>query len=301
MFTQLQRHNGAVAQLTAWNLLSCSFRVAVHKTMLVPSAFPPPKLSRKKRERSTLPRFFFLARLAASRQLELTKSLSCAFPHENRTWGYTLKAKGWRQLGTLAELDDAQLRMRNSLKVGLYINVAGMLLALIGAEQIVGTLVAKVLYSQGEGRSSALSRTIIYVLASEFFLCVFCVCFYRVRYARLKSAQCCFTWVTSTTSFYHRLAPPIARWTVVLLHYGKVAVGAMPPSKFDTICHHVIQRYFWSRFVLGDVRRRLDRWQVLFIVCCVCLSFVNSLILERAAIIYPIGCCACRRRETAVE
>lgn len=40
--------------------------------------------------------------------------------------------------------------MRNSLKMGLYINVAGMLLALIGAEQIVGTLVAKVLYSQGE-------------------------------------------------------------------------------------------------------------------------------------------------------
>ncbi|CAM9349988.1 unnamed protein product [Hapterophycus canaliculatus] len=39
--------------------------------------------------------------------------------------------------------------MRNSLKMGLYINVAGMLLALVGAEQIVGTLVAKVLYSQG--------------------------------------------------------------------------------------------------------------------------------------------------------
>lgn len=47
-------------------------------------------------------------------------------------------------------MDEAQLRMRNSLKLGLYINVAGMLLALIGAEQIVGTLVAKVLYSQGE-------------------------------------------------------------------------------------------------------------------------------------------------------
>lgn len=42
------------------------------------------------------------------------------------------------------------MRMRNSLKLGLYINVAGMLLALVGAEQIVGTLVAKVLYSQGE-------------------------------------------------------------------------------------------------------------------------------------------------------
>lgn len=39
--------------------------------------------------------------------------------------------------------------MRNSLKAGLYINVVGMLLALVGAEQIVGTLVAKVLYSQG--------------------------------------------------------------------------------------------------------------------------------------------------------
>lgn len=51
----------------------------------------------------------------------------------------------------MAEVDEAQLRMRNSLKLGLYINVAGMLLALIGAEQIVGTLVAKVLYSQGEG------------------------------------------------------------------------------------------------------------------------------------------------------
>lgn len=47
-------------------------------------------------------------------------------------------------------MDDAQLRMRNSLKMGLYINVVGMLLALIGAEQIVGTLVAKVLYSQGK-------------------------------------------------------------------------------------------------------------------------------------------------------
>lgn len=69
----------------------------------------------------------------------------------NRTWGYTLKAKGWRRLGSMAEVDDAQVRMRNSLKLGLYINVAGMLLALIGAEQIVGTLVAKVLYSQGEG------------------------------------------------------------------------------------------------------------------------------------------------------
>lgn len=52
-------------------------------------------------------------------------------------------------------MDDAQLRMRNSLKMGLYINVAGMLLALIGAEQIVGTLVAKVLYSQGEDEKSA--------------------------------------------------------------------------------------------------------------------------------------------------
>lgn len=67
-----------------------------------------------------------------------------------RTWGYTLKAKGWRNLGSLGEVDEAQVRMRNSLKMGLYINVAGMLLALIGAEQIVGTLVAKVLYSQGE-------------------------------------------------------------------------------------------------------------------------------------------------------
>lgn len=47
-------------------------------------------------------------------------------------------------------MDDAQLRMRNSLRMGLYVNVAGMLLALIGAEQIVGTLVAKVLYSQGD-------------------------------------------------------------------------------------------------------------------------------------------------------
>lgn len=77
-------------------------------------------------------------------------------PH--RTWGYTLKAKGWRNLGTLAEVDDAQLRMRNSLKMGLYINVAGMLLALIGAEQIVGTLVAKVLYSQGEDEKEARDR-----------------------------------------------------------------------------------------------------------------------------------------------
>lgn len=50
-------------------------------------------------------------------------------------------------------MDDAQLRMRNSLRMGLYINVAGMLLALVGAEQIVGTLVAKVLYSQGEKAS----------------------------------------------------------------------------------------------------------------------------------------------------
>lgn len=41
------------------------------------------------------------------------------------------------------------MRMRSSLRMGLYINVAGMLLALVGAEQIVGTLVAKVLYSQG--------------------------------------------------------------------------------------------------------------------------------------------------------
>eukprot|EP00752_Nemacystus_decipiens_P002912 g2710.t1 len=76
-------------------------------------------------------------------------SLACSAASICWTWGYTLKAKGWRNLGTLAEVDDAQLRMRNSLKMGLYINVAGMLLALIGAEQIVGTLVAKVLYSQG--------------------------------------------------------------------------------------------------------------------------------------------------------
>lgn len=66
-----------------------------------------------------------------------------------RTWGYTLKARGWRRLGTLGDLDEAQVRMRNSLKMGIYVNVVGMLLALIGAEQIVGTLVAKVLYSQG--------------------------------------------------------------------------------------------------------------------------------------------------------
>ncbi|CAM9147744.1 unnamed protein product [Pylaiella littoralis] len=76
-------------------------------------------------------------------------SLACSAASICWTWGYTLKAKGWRNLGTLAEVDDAQLRMRNSLRMGLYINVAGMLLALIGAEQIVGTLVAKVLYSQG--------------------------------------------------------------------------------------------------------------------------------------------------------
>lgn len=80
------------------------------------------------------------------------------FWRTRRTWGYTLKAKGWRNLGTLAEVDDAQLRMRNSLKMGLYINVAGMLLALIGAEQIVGTLVAKVLYSQGEDERKTLAR-----------------------------------------------------------------------------------------------------------------------------------------------
>ena len=61
-------------------------------------------------------------------------------------------------MGTLAEVDDAQLRMRNSLKMGLYINVAGMLLALIGAEQIVGTLVAKVLYSQGEDERKTQTR-----------------------------------------------------------------------------------------------------------------------------------------------
>lgn len=67
----------------------------------------------------------------------------------HRTWGYTLKARGWRRLGTLSDLDEAQVRMRNSLKMGIYVNVVGMLLALIGAEQIVGTLVAKVLYSQG--------------------------------------------------------------------------------------------------------------------------------------------------------
>lgn len=71
-------------------------------------------------------------------------------PHPHRTWGYTLKARSWGKLGTLAEVDDAQLRMRNALKMGVYINVMGMLLALVGAEQIVGTLVAKVLYSQGE-------------------------------------------------------------------------------------------------------------------------------------------------------
>ena len=67
----------------------------------------------------------------------------------DRTWGYVLKAKGWRKLGSLKEVDEARVRMRKSLKVGLYVNVVGMLLALVGAEQIVGTLVAKVLYSQG--------------------------------------------------------------------------------------------------------------------------------------------------------
>ncbi|CAM9674865.1 unnamed protein product [Ectocarpus sp. 12 AP-2014] len=76
-------------------------------------------------------------------------SLACSAASICWTWGYNLKAKGWRNLGTLAEVDDAQVRMRNSLRMGLYINVAGMLLALVGAEQIVGTLVAKVLYAQG--------------------------------------------------------------------------------------------------------------------------------------------------------
>ncbi|CAB1100796.1 unnamed protein product [Ectocarpus sp. CCAP 1310/34] len=76
-------------------------------------------------------------------------SLACSAASICWTWGYNLKAKGWRNLGTLAEVDDAQVRMRGSLRMGLYINVAGMLLALVGAEQIVGTLVAKVLYAQG--------------------------------------------------------------------------------------------------------------------------------------------------------
>lgn len=144
-----------------------------------------------------------------------------------------MKAKGWRQLGTLAELDDAQLRMRNSLKMGLYINVAGMLLALIGAEQIVGTLVAKVLYSQGEARSTALARTIIY-FQIRFFFCVFCVCF-------LPCALCASQ--DRTIFLLHGLLRERVSTTAwrplrsdgQLSCYSavKMAVGAIPPSKFD--------------------------------------------------------------------
>ncbi|CAM9366422.1 unnamed protein product [Discosporangium mesarthrocarpum] len=65
------------------------------------------------------------------------------------TWGYTLKADRWRRLGSLSEVEAAQHNIRGALRVGVWVNIVGMLLALVGAEQIVGTLVAKVLYSQG--------------------------------------------------------------------------------------------------------------------------------------------------------
>lgn len=126
---------------------------------------------------------------------------ACTQPWRNRrTWGYTLKAKGWRNLGTLAEVDDAQLRMRNSLKMGLYINVAGMLLALIGAEQIVGTLVAKVLYSQGEderkSRAPGGGRVLNELRASlgrirRQAVCVACVLSRVLSAERNGSCNCC--------------------------------------------------------------------------------------------------------------
>ncbi|CAM9652535.1 unnamed protein product, partial [Choristocarpus tenellus] len=75
--------------------------------------------------------------------------LPCTTLLLTRTWGYTLKTDRWRRLGTLTDLEDAQRNVRGALRVGVWINIVGMLVALIGAEQIVGTLVAKVLYSQG--------------------------------------------------------------------------------------------------------------------------------------------------------
>ncbi|CAM9327147.1 unnamed protein product [Chrysoparadoxa australica] len=65
------------------------------------------------------------------------------------TWGNIVQARRWSSRRKPVEPEAARSKIRRSLRLGVWINMIGMLLALIGAEQIVGTLVAKVLYSQG--------------------------------------------------------------------------------------------------------------------------------------------------------
>mmetsp|Transcript_37471 Transcript_37471/g.48235 ORF Transcript_37471/g.48235 Transcript_37471/m.48235 type:complete len:305 (+) Transcript_37471:65-979(+) len=63
------------------------------------------------------------------------------------TWGYAVSAKKWKRPdANLVKMKNGMLRR---LKVGQFINILGMLIAIVGAEQIVGTLVAKVLSAQG--------------------------------------------------------------------------------------------------------------------------------------------------------
>uniref|UniRef100_A0A7S3XU13 Uncharacterized protein n=1 Tax=Heterosigma akashiwo TaxID=2829 RepID=A0A7S3XU13_HETAK len=63
------------------------------------------------------------------------------------TWGYASAAKRWKRPG--ADLEKLQRAMLRRLQFGQFVNILGMAVALTGAEQIVGTLVAKVLSAQG--------------------------------------------------------------------------------------------------------------------------------------------------------
>mmetsp|Transcript_17375 Transcript_17375/g.25762 ORF Transcript_17375/g.25762 Transcript_17375/m.25762 type:complete len:275 (-) Transcript_17375:62-886(-) len=55
---------------------------------------------------------------------------------------------------------EAQRQITRTLKIGAWINLVGMLFSLIGAEQIVGTLVAKILYVGGVGSGQVVTNAI---------------------------------------------------------------------------------------------------------------------------------------------
>jgi hypothetical protein len=64
------------------------------------------------------------------------------------TWSNYMQVRKWAGRRKI-DPAEAQLRIRRSLRLGVWVNLVGMFFALIGAEQIVGMLVAKLLYSQG--------------------------------------------------------------------------------------------------------------------------------------------------------
>ncbi|KAG5190377.1 hypothetical protein JKP88DRAFT_299065 [Tribonema minus] len=78
------------------------------------------------------------------------------------TWTLILKATAWvgRNEKKRSTPTEAQRNIIRALKVGVWINLLGALFALVGAEQIVGTLVAKVLYSGGITQGQVVASSI---------------------------------------------------------------------------------------------------------------------------------------------